>query len=63
MPDQELEELTKEAIAQNISIASLLKVYKAAKDGHHLVLLSTLKNFNSTEICNLVLNIVRILIT
>lgn len=56
--DQELEELTKEAVAANISFNSIKQVYQSAKEGHHLLLLSTLKSFNSPEVCSLVLNIV-----
>lgn len=59
--DTELEELTKEAKAANISIARLQSVYQAAKDGHHILLMSILKSFNSPEVSNLVLNIVSFL--
>lgn len=58
--DVELEELTKEALAAKISFSSIKQVYQAAKDGHYLLLLSTLKQFNNPEICSLILNIVSV---
>ncbi|KAL5289064.1 FEM1B family protein [Megaselia abdita] len=54
--DQELEELTKKAVSANINFSSIKSVYEAAKAGHNLLLMSTLKSFNP-EVCSLVLNI------